>query len=123
MSSYRVLVILILISICACVGRSSEAEDYKSAFEKQKEVMVSLKEVHQVLDESPTLRNDSLSASIHQIEESLFPIPGYALELPGHEGHNHEHNQLGLTAKEILAIQVELLQRIEDIKWILTYDK
>lgn len=114
---------LTLLCLCACGGSSEDKRIYKEAFEKQEQVIALIEEVEELLDNEPASRKDSLSESIHEIEESLFEIPGYHLELPGHEGHDHGHQRVELTPKEILDIQVDLLQQLKDIKYILSYDK
>lgn len=119
----RVLVILLLIGVCSCKKSSNTDEEFKEAFEKQEQVIILLNEVHQLLDSRNLETKDSLSEVIHELEETLFPIPGYSLNLPGHEGHDHGHSRVELTAKEILAVQEDLLQKLTLMKSDLVVDE
>lgn len=119
----RVFVLLLVVSLIGCKQGADHAEEYKQAYEKQKEVLVELENIEAILEADTTVGSDSLKNAIHEIEESLFEIPGYHLELPGHEGHDHSHSEVELSAEEVLAVQVDLLQRLKDIKWILTNDQ
>lgn len=124
MKSYRiVLTCLSMALIVSCGGNAEQARLYKAAFEKQKQVIAQIETVEEMMTGLSAQKQDSLSEVLHEVEESLFAIPGYTLELPGHEGHNHDHNRVELTAEEILAVQEELLRQLNDIKTNLTNDK
>jgi|GEM_PF-1946802 len=123
MLSKRVFALCMILSLFGCKQGADHAEEYMKAYEKQKEVLVALEDIEAILEADTTSRYDSLAESVHEIEKSLFEIPGYHLELRGHEGHDHSHGEVELSAEEVLAVQVDLLQRLKDIKWILTNDQ
>lgn len=103
--------------LCACSSRSPEEKAMlKEAYELQLEVIKGIKDFKSIIATQGGQVKDSLGSVLHEMEEALFEIPGYHIELPGHEGHDHGHNRLSLTAEEILEVQRELLQQVNDLK-------
>ncbi|WP_421986662.1 hypothetical protein [Roseivirga sp.] len=64
-------------------------------------------------------KKDSLLQVIGRLEENLFAIPGYDLELEGHKDHNHDHTNIALSVEEIYQVQEELLKALNQIQTIL----
>ncbi|MCW5911032.1 MAG: hypothetical protein KIT62_08155 [Cyclobacteriaceae bacterium] len=54
-------------------------------------------------------------AAIEEWEQDLIEVPGNEHH-HDHEGHNHSHEPVNVTAAEMLELQLELKQRIEQIK-------
>ena len=73
----------------ACGGSDHDEAMMKEAHELQEGIIKTLSEVEDLLDAQPMAVQDSLKEVLHEMEENLFEIPGYHLELPGHEGHDH----------------------------------
>ena len=107
----------LLTLITACGGMSAEEKAVlKEAHEIQEKVIGSIKEINEALEKAPPASVDSLKEVVHELEESLFEIPGYHLHLPGHEGHDHNHSRVELTSDEILAVHKEMYKEVENLK-------
>ncbi|MCE7995410.1 MAG: hypothetical protein HEP71_25760 [Roseivirga sp.] len=100
----------------SCSSQSQEEKAMlKEAYELQLEVIEGVKDL-KLLTALERERKDSLEHILHEIEESLFAIPGYELELPGHEGHDHDHSRISLSSKEMLDVQHELHKQVTHLK-------
>lgn len=115
----RTLNALLFISLLCFSCQTKPSEDDQllaEAHKKQEQAIVLIGELEQSLENSSIEVRDSLSQVLHELEESLFEIPGYHLELPGHEGHNHSHSKIELSNQEIYDVQVDLLEQLNEIK-------
>lgn len=114
-----------LIGLVACGGNAESKKIYKAAYEKQQEVLSQIKDIRQQIASDTTELKENIEHELHELEEGLFEIPGYHLELPGHEGHDHshDHSRVELTPEEILAVQDELLEELKGIKSKLNNDQ
>lgn len=112
----KAMALLFLASLCACSGARSGNEVLDEAYEIQQKTIQALSEVSALFEARPAAEFDSLKQVIHELEENLFAIPGYELNLPGHEGHNHGHSQPSLTDEDILAVQKDLYQQVQSIQ-------
>ncbi|GAB5528070.1 MAG: hypothetical protein Roseis2KO_59420 [Roseivirga sp.] len=108
-----------LLSVCLLFSCSSQSQEeramLKEAYELQLEVIRGIKDLKSTAFGSAE-EKDSLEDALHEIEEALFAIPGYDLALTGHEGHDHGHDRVSLTTKEILEVQRELLKQVNHLK-------
>lgn len=107
--------ILVLLILSSCTGNKAEKEKLKNAYELQKSAIQLIAELEEELEVRESLKADSIENVLAELEESIFAIPGYELDLPGHEGHDHGH-KVELTADEILAVHQTLLQQLQDIE-------
>ena len=121
--------ILVMLVLSSCTGNKEEREKLKNAYELQQSAIQLITEIKEELKTLESLKADSISNVIAELEETIFAIPGYELNLPGHEGHDHGHDhdhdhdlKVELTADQILAVQQELLEKLRDIQ-SLTNDK
>ena len=115
----RTLNTLLFISLVCFSCQTKPSEDDQllaEAHKKQEQAIALIGELEQSLENSSIEVRDSLSQVLHGLEESLFEIPGYHLELPGHEGHNHSHSKIELSNQEIYDVQVDLLEQLNEIK-------
>lgn len=120
--SKKVFVLLLIMCFYSCQGESETAILHQQAFEKQEQVIQTIKEIRQLLKADTSGTNAALLSEIHEIEEAIFVIPGHTLKLPGHEGHDHGHDRPKLSAKEILTLQEDMLLQIKKIKSQITND-
>ena len=114
---------LIISLFCfSCQSKPSEGEQLLAkAHEKQTQAIALIGELEQSLEATSIEARDSLIQVLHELEESLFEIPGYHLELPGHEGHDHGHSKIELSNQAIYDVQVDLLKQLNEIKKIVTH--
>ena len=113
--------ILVILVLSSCTGNKEEREKLKNAYELQQSAIQLIAEIEEELKTLESLKADSISNVIAELEETIFAIPGYELDLPGHEGHDHGHDhdhdlKVELTADQILAVQQELLEKLRDIQ-------
>ena len=114
-SSKQLLALLLFVSLSTCKADSQTERLHKQAFNKQEQVIEYINEIHLLLA-ADTIQKKQFITVLQELEEGLFPIPGFTLSLPGHEGHDDGHNRPALSAKEILAVQVDLLRQVKRIK-------
>ncbi|NVJ46202.1 MAG: hypothetical protein HWE07_03710 [Cytophagia bacterium] len=113
-----VLVTTFIFGSCSSMSKEDK-ELLQRAHEKQKEAIALIGSLEGEIETSNLHVKDSLLEEIEELEESLFEIPGYHLKLPGHEGHNHSHSRIELSAKEIFYVQEDLLMQLQQIQNIL----
>lgn len=110
----------LLVGACLLFSCSSQSQEEKAilkeAYETQSEVLRAVKDLKSKSTFESEEEKDAFEDTLHEIEESLFAIPGYDLALPGHEGHDHDHGRVSLSSKEILDVQRELLKQIAHLK-------
>lgn len=112
------LISIILLSSCTS-DRSDRQRLAEKAYEKQKVAIQLMTQLEARLESSVHQHKDSLLQAIEELEESLFTIPGYNLDMPGHEGHDHDHADITLSSQEIYDVQEELVKQLKQIKTIL----
>ena len=100
----------------ACGGSSHDEAMMKEAHELQEEIIEMLSAIEESLDSQLISKQDSLKEIIEEMEENLFEIPGYHLELPGHEGHDHGHARVNLTDQEILDVHKEMHKEVKTLQ-------
>ncbi len=125
MMNVRNLVTLVIIGFtfsCAS-GHQHDEELLAKAHEKQLEIIKMIGELESTIESSELEAKDSLLTVIEEFEENIFEIPGYHLELPGHEGHDHGHSEIELTDQEIHDVQVEMLKELEEMRTFVTSRK
>ena len=115
MKNWTKVILLVLIVSCGSKNQYDETE-LKEAYTVQQEILKSLPVIKDAMEVGNLASKDSLKDVIHEIEESLFEIPGYHLELPGHEGHDHSHERVELTSTEMVDVNKALLEQIKEIK-------
>jgi len=104
-------------TLCSCKsGNQGGQQLLESAYIKQKEAIEIIGDLEAILEQSVYEKKDSLIKVVHDLEEGLFPIPGYKLDLLGHEGHNHGHTRIELSFEEILSVQQELVKQLHEIQ-------
>jgi len=111
--------VLLVLTILSCTSKSEHDEELMSkAYKKQKEVIQLIGIIEDQLEGYENQSKDSLMTVIEQMEETIFEIPGYQLELPGHEGHDHshDHSEVALTDQEIYDVQVEMLKELQSLQ-------
>lgn len=112
---------LVLFTLFACSGKNKEEKTtLKEAYDIQQQVIDLITGINDALNLQDPDGRDSLKAVLHEIEESIFAIPGYELQLSGHEGHDHGHDRPALTADDIKEVQQALLTQLQAIKTSLT---
>ena len=114
----RSLVTLLIIGCtfsCAS-GHQHDEELLAKAHEKQLEIIKMIGELESTIESSELEAKDSLLTVIGEFEENIFEIPGYQLELPGHEGHDHGHSEIELTDQDIYDIQIQMLEELKKMK-------
>ena len=113
----RYLTLFALACLMSCAGEKENAV-LKEAHEVQEKTIKLLSDLGEAVSSQPEAMQDSLKELIHEMEESLFEIPGYHLHLPGHEGHDHshDHDQVNLSDEDILKVQKELYQQAQAIQ-------
>ena len=107
---------LLFLFILASCGAKKEDPVLKEAYELQQKVIKAMGELEEIVEALPEAKHDSLHHIIHEMEENLFAIPGYELNLPGHEGHDHSHGEPNMTNDQMLAVQKEMLQEVQSLK-------
>jgi len=113
----QLLIIVLVGTLTSCGnGSSHDKELLSKAHEKQKEVIALLGELEERISNSEFSAKDSLLSVIEEHEENVFEIPGYHLELPGHEGHDHSHAEVELTDQEIYDVQIEMLKELKGLQ-------
>ena len=103
MKNFLIALLFLFAAACGSKKQYNEAE-LEAAYKVQQDILEALPIVKGELNISTLSAKDSLYDAIHELEESLFEIPGYHLELPGHEGHDHSHQRVELTAKEMVDV-------------------
>ncbi len=107
---------MFLVILASC-GSKKEDPVLKEAYELQQKTIKAMGELEEIVEALPEAKHDSLHDVIHEMEENLFAIPGYELNLPGHEGHDHSHGgEPNMTNDQILAVQKEMLQEVQNLK-------
>lgn len=106
---------MVLFVACGTKG-NEEKRLLNNAYEKQQEAIALMHELENRLENSVFQEKDSLLQVVEGLEEGLFEIPGYHLDLPGHEGHDHSHSRLEMSAQEIFDVQEELLKQLKQIQ-------
>ena len=105
------------LTLCSCKSRSQgDQQLLESAYLKQNEAIKIIEDLEHILEQSVHENKDSLIQVIDELEEGLFPIPGYKLDLPGHEGHDHGHAKIALSSEEIHNVQKELVEQLREIQ-------
>ncbi|WP_286743352.1 hypothetical protein [Roseivirga sp. UBA1976] len=104
----------------SCSRTSQDQDLLNKAYQKQQEVIVLIGSLKEKLKAVNYAEKDSLLQVVHNLEETLFEIPGYSLKLPGHEGHSHNHTPLNLSHKEIYQVQVEMYNQLNHIEQLVT---
>ncbi|MFT7269598.1 MAG: hypothetical protein ACI905_001817 [Roseivirga sp.] len=110
--------LVFLFTLIFSCGSTSE-KDHKllvDAFSKQKEAIELMEQLETILENTTRQDKDSISNVIEALEESLFAIPGYKLELPGHEGHDHGYSRVALSAEEIYKALEDLFRQLQQIQ-------
>ncbi len=115
MKKFLGLCLLFLIASCGSKNQYNQAE-LDEAYNIQKEILGYLPSIEEALETGDVASRDSLEDVIHDLEENLFEIPGYHLELPGHEGHDHSHERVELTSTEMVEVNKELLAQVKEIR-------
>ena len=117
MKSKLLLTLIMVFTLWSCNTQSQEEKELlEKAHQTQKEVMSLLGDLNVKLESTQTPVRDSLQLIIDEIEESLFEIPGYHLDLPGHEGHDHSHSKVELSTQEIYDVHQDMLEQLKSIK-------
>ena len=118
------LKICIVLAVTSCGSKQQyDKSELKEAYTTQQEIISSLSDIEKAMENNTEVNADSLKEVIHEIEESLFEIPGYHLELPGHEGHDHSHERVELTSTEMVDVNKALLEQVKDIKAYLSINE
>jgi len=92
--------ILMLTFLFSCSSANQEGQNLlDKAYEKQKEVIKLIKSLEEKLDTSSHPKNDSLLGVIEELEEGIFAISGHTHDLPGQEGHDHDHSKIVLSTE------------------------
>lgn len=111
------LIIIVIFAFSSCNPENSEEQRLsEKAYEKQKTAISLMSQLEKRLQSSIHPNKDSLYQVIKELEESLFTIPGYELDITGHEGHNHSHSNIALSAEEIYKVQEDLLKQLNQVK-------
>lgn len=117
MKSRILLVLVLFFALWSCNTQSKEEKELlEKAHQTQKEVISLLGDLSVKLVSAQTPARDSLQLIIDEIEEGLFEIPGYHLDLPGHEGHDHSHSKVELSTQEIYDVHQDMLDQLKNIK-------
>ena len=114
MRNYSKLFVLLLLA--ACGTPSQEDKLLQEAADIHNTALAIAEELETTLKQN-TISADSASAILAAIEaweNDLVEVPGN--EHHDHEGHNHAHEPVHVTSQEMLQLQLELKQRIEQIK-------
>ncbi|MBX2915801.1 MAG: hypothetical protein KF856_11085 [Cyclobacteriaceae bacterium] len=114
MRSYSKLFVLLLLSACSV---SHEQKLLQEAADIHNTALLIAEELEATLKHN-TIPPDSVAAILIDIEaweNDLVEVPGNEHH-HDHEGHNHSHDPVHVTAEEMLQLQLELKQRIEQIK-------
>ena len=107
--------------ISACNTRHKHDEELLSkAHDKQLEVIEMIGMLKESIGSSELQSKDSLLTVIEGFEENVFAIPGYHLELLGHEDHDHSHSKVELTDQDIYDIQIQMLKELEEMEAFIT---
>ena len=115
MRYFIALCLFITVASCGSKNQYNQAE-LDEAYKIQKEILGYLPSIQEALKADDLVAKDSLTDVVHDLEENLFEIPGYHLELPGHEGHDHSHERVELTSTEMVDVNKALLEQIKEIK-------
>ncbi|KYG81709.1 hypothetical protein EV198_1919 [Roseivirga ehrenbergii] len=123
MQSRFIIGIFIFAILNSCKsGNQEDNQLLERAYQKQKEAIEMMEHLEQMLEQSNHQKKDSLSRIVEELEEGLFEIPGYSLELSGHErheGHDHGHTKIELSEEEIYKVQEELVNQLNQIQLLL----
>lgn len=120
MQSRFIIGVFIFVILNSCKsGNQEENRLLEQAYQNQKEAIEMMEHLEQVLEQSNHQKKDSLSKIVEELEEGLFEITGYSLELSGHEGHDHIHSRIELSAEEIYKVHEELLKQLNQIQTLL----
>jgi len=113
MRSYFNFLALLLLSACS---PSPEDKLLQEASDVHNAALLIAEELEAALNQNmiPADSASAIRAAIEAWENDLVEVPGN--EHHDHEGHNHSHEPLNVTAEEMLQLQLELKQRIEQIK-------
>lgn len=111
-----ILLIVLALFISCSTSNQEEQRLLDDAYAKQAEAIELIVELKEKLKTSTNPQKDSLLEVIEELEESLIAIPGYALNLPGHEGHDHGHAKVEQSAEEIYKVQEEILKQLNQIQ-------
>ncbi len=112
------LIAIVLLASCK-PDRSDRQWLAEKAYEKQTTAIALIAQLEERLESSAFHHRDSLLKAIETLKESLIEIPGHTLDLTRHEGHNHSHANIALSAEEIYNVQEDLLNQLNQIKIIL----
>ncbi len=105
-----------MLLLAACGTPSQEDKLLQEATDIHNTALSIAEELETTLKQN-TISADSASAILKAIEaweNDLVEVPGN--EHHDHEGHKHSHEPVHVTAEEMLQLQLELNQRIEQIK-------
>ncbi len=112
-SHFFIFLVLLLFS---CGNDQTDKKQLSEAHDAQLKAIKTISEIETILSTTTHAKKDSIKEVLHELEEALFPIPGYELELSGHEGHDHGHSRPELSTEEIVQVIKELNQQLSEIE-------
>ena len=103
--------------LTACSASSKEDKVLQEAADVHNMALLMAEELETTLKQNtfPADSTSAILAAIEAWENDLVEVPGNEHHHE-HEGHNHSHEPVNVTAEEMLKLQLELKQRIEQIK-------
>lgn len=106
----------ILLGLVACSAPSNENKLLQEAADVHNTALLIAEELETTLKQYtfPADSASAIMAAIKAWENELVEVPGN--EHHDHEGHNHSHEAVNITAEEMLHLQLELKARMEQIK-------